>query len=68
MATNLSIDTRLLNDALEIGGLKTKKDTVNLALEEFIKKRKVADILSFLGTIVYDEYYDYKEARQRGVL
>jgi len=68
MATNLSIDTQLLNDALEIGGLKTKKDTVNLALEEFIKKRKVEDILSLFGTIVYDEDYDYKEARQRSVL
>ena len=67
MATNLSIDTQLLNDALKIGGLKTKKDTVNLALEEFIKKRKAVDILPLFGTVVYDEDYDYKEARQRGV-
>ena len=67
MATNLSIDTQLLNDALEIGGLKTKKDTVNLALQEFISKRKAADILSLFGTVVYDEDYDYKEARQRSV-
>jgi len=35
MATNLAIDDRLLNKALEIGGYKSKKDTVNAALVEF---------------------------------
>jgi len=63
--TNLSIDTQLLNDALKISGLKTKKDTVNLALREFIKKRKTSEILELFGTIKYDEDYDYKEARYR---
>ena len=66
MATNLSIDTRLLDDALQIGRLKTKKDTVNLALEEFIKRRKAAEILSLFGKVEYDADYDYKEARRRG--
>ena len=65
MATNLSINTQLLNDALIIGGLKTKKDTVNLALEEFIQKRRAADILSLFGTVEYDIDYDYKKARRR---
>ncbi|MDR0429177.1 MAG: type II toxin-antitoxin system VapB family antitoxin [Tannerellaceae bacterium] len=36
MATNLAIDGNLLDRALAIGGLKTKKDTVNLALEVII--------------------------------
>ena len=67
MPTNLSIDNQLLSDALKIGGLKTKKDTVNLALDEFIKRRQTADILSLFGAIEYDEDYDYKKARQRGV-
>ena len=67
MATNLSIDTHLLDDALRIGRLKTKKDTVNLALEEFIKRRKAAEILTLFGKIEYDADYDYKEARRRGL-
>jgi Arc/MetJ family transcription regulator len=29
MATNLAIDQKLLDSALTIGGLKTKKETVN---------------------------------------
>jgi hypothetical protein len=64
MATNLSIDNELLNTALIAGGLKTKKDTVNLALKEFIKRRKTAEIISLFGTIEYDTDYNYKEARR----
>jgi len=65
MASNLAIDMSLLESAVKIGGLKTKKDTVNLALEEFIKRRKTAEIISLFGTINYDEDYDYKQERQR---
>ena len=62
---NLSVDTQLLNDALKISGLKTKKDAVNLALREFIKKRQSSEILELFGTIEYDGDYDYKETRYR---
>jgi len=65
MATNLAIDPDLLEIALKAGGLKTKKDTVNMALAEFIQRRKNADILSLFGTVVYDDEYDYKTARHR---
>ena len=65
VASNLSIDQELLNTALSIGGFKTKKDTVNMALTEFIQRRKNTDILQLFGTVVYDDDYDYKEARQR---
>ena len=66
MATNLSIDPKLLADALEAGGLKTKKDTVNLALEEFTKRRRAASIIEMFGTVEYDADYDYKKGRRRG--
>jgi Arc/MetJ family transcription regulator len=65
MPTNLYIDQDLLETALKTGGLKTKRETVNLALKEFIQRRKNADILSLFGTVVYDADYDYKESRQR---
>ena len=64
--SNLSVDAKLLDDALKIGGLKTKKDTVNLALHEFIKKRQASEILELFGTVEYDENYDYKESRRQG--
>jgi len=65
MATNLDIDPKLLEEALKAGGLKTKKATVNKALEEFIQRRKQEDILSLFGSIVYDPDYDYKAHRNR---
>ena len=40
MATNLAIDNKLLERAKRVGGLRTKKETVTLALEEFIDNRQ----------------------------
>lgn len=65
MATNLAIDDRLLNEALKVGHFKSKKETVNTALLEFIQKRRQKDILSFFGSMDFDETYDYKKARSR---
>jgi Arc/MetJ family transcription regulator len=65
MATNLAINDSLLNKALEIGGYKSKKDTVNAALEEFIKRRDAKELIKMFGTIEYDESYDYKKMRVR---
>jgi Arc/MetJ family transcription regulator len=63
MATNLAIDQELLNRALEVGGLKTKKDTVNLALREFINRRKQIEIINLFGKMTPDPDYDYKKGR-----
>ena len=65
VATNLAIDDSLLTQALKIGGLKTKKDTVTVALEEFIQRRKMEDVISLFGNIEYEKGYDYKRLRKR---
>jgi Arc/MetJ family transcription regulator len=65
MATNLAINDDLLKNALEIGGYKSKKDTVNAALEEFIQRRRSEDVIKLFGKIEYDEKYDYKKLRER---
>jgi len=65
MATNLGIDDALLTEALKEGGLKTKKDTVNEALREYIQKRKQKKILALFGTIDFDPSYDHKKGRNR---
>jgi Bacterial antitoxin of type II TA system, VapB len=64
--TNLSIDDRLIEEARMIGGHRTKKETVNAALEEYIRRRKQLDVLALFGTIDYDKKYHYKQTRQRG--
>jgi len=63
MPTNLSIDDKLLNLAQRIGNLKTKKDTVNQALKEFIEKRKQKEISDLFGKFDPDPDYDYKKGR-----
>lgn len=64
MATNLHIDDTLLDKAVKLGGGKSKRETVNEALAEFIRKRQAKDIIALFGTIDYDPAYDYKEQRR----
>lgn len=63
MATNLALDEKLLSEALELGQFKTKKETVNTALKEFIERRKQMEITALFGQLPFDEDYDYKKAR-----
>ena len=65
MATNLAIDDRLLDEALRIGGHRTKKDTVTEALEEYIQRRKQVRILGLFGKVDFDPKFDYKRQRRR---
>lgn len=65
MATNLDIDDKTLIMAQDIAGIKTKKETVNLALKEFVQRRKQEEIIDLFGEIEYEEDYNYKEMRNR---
>ena len=65
MATNLAIDEKLLNQAQKVGGHRTKKDTVNEALREYIQRRQQAKVVDLFGTIEFDRSYDYKKQRRR---
>lgn len=65
MATNLAIDDRLLDEALRVGGQRTKKDTVTQALVEYVQRRKQAKILDLFGKVDFDPKYDHKRQRRR---
>ncbi len=65
MTTNLALDPKLLDRALEVSGQKTKKATVTLALEEFIAKRSQKNMLDLMGKLEWDESFDYKVDRSR---
>ncbi len=65
MATNLAIDPELLDRALEVGGEKTKKATVNRALQEFIARREQERLLELFGKFDWDDSFDYKRERSR---
>jgi Arc/MetJ family transcription regulator len=57
MPTNLAIDNELLEEALRLGGHRTKKATVHEALKEYIQRRKQLKILDLFGQIDYDPAY-----------
>ncbi len=64
MATNLALNNTLLIEAQKIGGFKTKKDTVNTALLEFIQRHKQLEIVKLFGKIDYNADYNYKKSRK----
>ena len=65
MATNLQIDERLMQEALELGGHRTKRAAVEEALQEYVMRRKQLQIADLFGTIDYNEDYNYKAQRAR---
>ena len=65
MPTNLALDDKLIEEARSIGGHKTKKEAVTVALQEYIARRKQLGILELFGTVEYDPDYDYKAERKR---
>jgi len=65
MPTNLALDDRLLNEAVRVGGRRTKKETVTEALVEYIQRRQQARVADLFGTIDYQPKYDYKKQRRR---
>ncbi len=65
MATNLALDEKLLEQALKVGGLSTKRETVNTALQEFVARRQQRRIVDLFGKIDWDKKYDYKKGRSR---
>jgi len=65
MATNLSIDPKLIDSALKLSGEKTKRAAVTRALEEFIARRRQKRVLDLLGQLEWDKDFDYKADRTR---
>jgi Arc/MetJ family transcription regulator len=65
MPTNLAIDDALLAEAQKAGGHRTKKDTVNEALREYIQRRRQARVVDLFGKVEFDPSFDYKKQRRR---
>jgi Arc/MetJ family transcription regulator len=49
--TSIDIDDKLIQEGLKITHLKTKKELVNFALQELIKKEKRKRIMEFKGKL-----------------
>lgn len=65
MATNLSIDPELIEQALRVSGERTKKAAVTRALQEFIARRQQRRLVELFGKLDWDTSFDYKKERSR---
>lgn len=64
MRTNIVIDDKLIEEAMRVSGLTTKKDVVNRALSEFVQRHTRKDLAQIRGKIQFDDDYDYKAMRK----
>lgn len=65
MATNLSLDPKLIERALEVSGERTKVAAVTRALEEFIARRRQKALVELMGKLEWSRSFDYKKERSR---
>jgi Arc/MetJ family transcription regulator len=65
MATNLSLDPKLLERALKVSGERSKKAAVTRALREFVARHTQRDLLKLVGKLEWDDSFDYKSERSR---
>lgn len=62
MRTNVVIDDALMEDALRLTGLKTKREAVELGLKTLVRLKKQEEIRRFRGELQWDG--DLEEMRK----
>ena len=62
--TNIVIDDSLMEKAMAVSGLTTKREVVDRALAEFVQRRVRKDLLELEGKIRFLDGYDYKSMRE----
>ncbi|MCH7800435.1 MAG: type II toxin-antitoxin system VapB family antitoxin [Chloroflexi bacterium] len=55
MRTTLNIDEKILAEVIEATGEKSKSKAVNMALEQFIRQKKIKNLLSMVGKLEIDD-------------
>jgi Arc/MetJ family transcription regulator len=65
MRTNIVIDDNLMQKAMKISGLKTKREVVEKAITEFVTNRTRKDLKELRGKIQFADDYDYRAMRGR---
>ncbi len=65
MRTNIVLDDELVKEAFKYSdNIKTKKDLVQTALEEYVSSRKRKNLKEIRGKISFRSDYDYKSLRE----
>ena len=64
MRTNIDLDDELVKEAMDVTGVRTKKDVVHLALQELVRARRKKNLLDLAGRIQFRRNFDHKKLRK----
>jgi Arc/MetJ family transcription regulator len=65
MRTNIVLDDQLVEDAMRLSGVKTKRGVVELALRRLVNSVRRKDILDLVGQNMIAPDYDVRAVRSR---
>lgn len=66
--TNIELDEKLVRQGMRLFGSKTKKELVNFALRELIRREKAKGILSFEGKVRWEgDLQEMRRGRSAGI-
>jgi Arc/MetJ family transcription regulator len=63
--TNLQLDDRLIDEAVRLGGHRTKRAAVTQALVDYTQRLRQVKVLSEFGKVDFEPDYDYKAQRSK---
>lgn len=66
MKTIVDLDDRLLGEALRLTGARTKRQVINLSLEELVRRRRLDGLKAKLGRTKIDLTLARLERMRRG--
>ena len=55
MRTTLDVDQKLLDEVVALTGENNRGRAVNEALSEFVRRRKIEDLIALAGSIDYED-------------
>lgn len=63
MRTNIVLDDKLVAEAMELTHAQTKREVVELALREMVKRRRRKNVLDLVGQGLIASDYDVRAVR-----
>jgi len=61
--TNIDLDDELVEEAMTLTGVKTKREVVHLALTELVRLRGKKDLSALAGCVSLHPDFDHKKLR-----
>lgn len=65
MRTNIVLDDRLIEQAMRLAKVRTKREAVEVALRDFVARRRQRDILALIDEGLIAPDYDVRKARRQ---